>query len=672
MTLLRKFKRALRGEVKPKTILLESVRRAHSSRQTRQERHKLEQLNREFPRLSVDVSNLQLHFKTRTAPYFFAGFAQQSQHQHLKRFPQETGELLSSAQQIAEKHSWPLMGFGVHDFGQDIQWCKDPLSGFLWPLDYHQEISLIRSDGSDARVLWELNRLGHLLTLAQAYFVSKDERISGECFEQLRSWSRQNPYGRGVNWTCAMEVALRVMNLLAVFELVRHSAQLDTGTLELFLKLFHQHGTYITNNLEFSYISTSNHYLSDLAGLVWLGIMLPEFHESQNWREFGLKRILREMDKQVLPDGADYESSTGYHRFVLELLLYTFLLCKENGIYIGANYWKKLRAMLEYTLGYSRSNGLAPLIGDTDSGRVLPVSPRQGNDHGYVLTIGATALGDATLRSPKAEACPELLWLLGSEAVEVFESFETRSEQISQSFPNAGTYILRDDDLYLCVNLSDAGLNGRGSHGHNDALSIEVCIASQPVIVDPGTYVYTADLFQRQLFRSTAYHSTVRVDGEEQNTTLQSVPFVIGNEAKPRLLSWETSGDFDRLVAEHFGYSRLPSPVKHRRTVYFDKRERYWLVEDELSGEGEHVCETRFHFAPGLEVVIEDNAVRASKSGNGVALSVIPLDLNDSPILEEQACSFNYGERLTSVTACWTVSGQLRNQRWKLVPIKLS
>ena len=73
----------------------------------------------------------------------------------------------------------------------------------------------MRTDGSDVRVLWELNRLGHFITLARAYALTKDERYSAEFFSQLRSWDQQNPYGRGANWSCAMEVALRVMNLLA-------------------------------------------------------------------------------------------------------------------------------------------------------------------------------------------------------------------------------------------------------------------------------------------------------------------------------------------------------------------------------------------------------------------------------------------------------------------------
>jgi len=214
---------------------------------------------------------------------------------------------------------------------------------------------------------------------------------------------------------------------------------------------------------------------------------------------------------------------------------------------------------------------------------------------------------------------------------------------------------MRYGDLYLCFNASDAGLNGRGSHGHNDALSIEVSARGRAFIVDPGTYVYTGDLQKRHEFRSTAYHSTVQIDDLEQNTTDLHTPFVIGNEAKPRVLEWKTSDDFDKVVAEHYGY-----PVLHRRTVVFNKRERAWVIDDEFIGEGEHVYEVRFHFAPGLDVKVRERAVEA------LGLSVSALSTDVQPVLESQPVSRDYGEMSDAVSACWRISGRPGKLSWKI------
>ena len=314
-------------------------------------------LHPEFQRLSP--SELLDHFRNRSTPSFFAGFQNANETGAKLRdlLPEEAERLIQPAHWIVKNHRWPLLGFGEQEFGESINWCRDPLSGRMWPLDYHRDISLWHNDGSDIRVLWELNRLSHLITLGQAYALTGDENFAHEFVSQLESWREQNPVGRGPNWSCAMEVALRAMNLLAAFPCFRRSPNLTEERLLSLLTLFEQHAAHIRRNLEFSYVSTSNHYLSDVAGLLWLGIMLPELRDANEWRDWALAEMLCEMDKQILPDGADHEGSTGYHCFVLELFLYSFQLCRVNKIEIQDMYWRKLHKMLDYLRGIVRPDG---------------------------------------------------------------------------------------------------------------------------------------------------------------------------------------------------------------------------------------------------------------------------------------------------------------------------
>ena len=681
MGIVGKVKRALRGEVGARTIAREAWRRSRAARERRSERASLERLaenparlRQEFARLSP--SELLNHFRNRTSPKFLPGCDLSSPTTHdLQRslFPFETAQLLERAARITDEHCWPVLGYGEKQFGEHINWLIDPLSGALWPLDFHAEVQLFRGDGSDARVLWEVNRLAHLVTLARAFAVTNDERYASEIFSQLATWREQNPLGRGPNWACAMEVALRAINLLAVFELVRRSPQLNEETLSSFLQMLDQHGAHIRRNLEFSYLSTSNHYLSDVAGLLWLGVMLPELSAAEEWRVFGLRELLSEMDKQVLADGADFEASTGYHRLVLELFLYSFILARANRIEIGENYWAKLRAMLVYMRAYLRPEGRAPLVGDTDSGQVLPINRRSADDHAYVLALGSIVFNDARFKSstPEAAMPEEVLWVLGEEGVRVYQNLpETSDVMGSQAFKDAGTYILRDRDLYLLFNASGNGLAGRGSHGHNDALSLEVSACGTSFIIDPGTYVYSADLQERQLFRSTAYHSTIEVDGVEQNTTHASLPFVIGDEAHPRVLRWETSAEHDIIMAEHDGYKRLAEGVTHRRTVRFYKRERLWTIEDSFTGVGEHVFRFRFHLAEHIKVSLHaQGVVRAFDEMTGARLFIISQHLQDEPEFEPCFRSRDYGAKSATFSACWTVRDVAPCKfAWALVP----
>jgi uncharacterized heparinase superfamily protein len=661
------------------------LRRSNASLERRRERAELDLLDRQPARLSDEFSRLSAaellaHFRSRHllkgTPEFFPGFAadaRQTADVQQELFRDNTVQLITQANRIATDHRWPLLGFGEKCFGAgQIDWNLDPLSGFDWPLSYHADVNLFRNNGSDARVVWELNRLAHLITLGRAYTVTGDQRFSAEFFRQLASWREQNPVGHGVNWNCAMEVALRAMNLLAASSLFLRAPQMNEAELGNILRMFDQHGAHIRRNLEFSHIATSNHYLADVTGLLWLGVMLPELEAAREWRDFGLGELLREMDKQLLPDGADYEASTGYHRLKLELFLYSFVLCHLNGMTIEETYWNKLRGMIEYVRAYLRPDGRAPLIGDSDSGQVLPIVRRTGDDHAYVVALGAAVFQEPRFKVASLPVPEEVLWILGAQGVRDYQSLPAGETPRSQAFPDAGTYLLREDDLYLLFNASSSGVNGRGSHGHNDALSVEVSACGTAFIVDPGTHVYTADLKERHQFRSTTYHSTVEVDGLEQNTTDEQAPFIIGNEAQPRVISWESGPETDVVIAEHTGYRRLPQPLTHRRTVQFDKRERFWLVEDKLSGEGSHDLKFRFHFAPGLEVKTRsENIVEARDKIDDARLLVCAIDSNSSLELEPRFSSRDYGAKTESLAACWSVTTNMPYElRWAIIPVR--
>ncbi|MFN2576165.1 MAG: alginate lyase family protein [Pyrinomonadaceae bacterium] len=679
MKLISKAKRILRGEVSPRLAVREAARRVRSLNERRRERAALAELERQPARLREEFARVQApdllaHFRSRLQPRLLPGFqhAARSAELQQKLVPQATAQLIDQARRIVDEHSWPLLGFGEMGFGKEgIDWNRDPLSGFNWPLDYHADINLMRNDGSDARVVWELNRLSHFITLGRAYAITNDNIFSNEFFQQFREWRRENPRGRGVNWSCAMEVALRAINLLAAFELFLRAPEMDDVVLKDFLKTFDQHGAHIQRNLEFSHIANSNHYVADVTGLLWLGVMLPELQAAAKWRAFGLRELLKEMDQQILPDGADNEASTGYHRLKAEMFLYSFVLCHLNQIDIDEKYWSKLRAMIAYARAYVRPAGDAPLLGDSDSGQLLPILRRRGDDHAYLLAIGAAVFHEPRFKLASSNASEEVIWILGERGVLDYRALPYGEAPGSQAFPNAGTYVLREDDLYLLFNASDSGINGRGSHGHNDALSIEVAASGTTFIIDPGSYIYVGNLRERHLFRSTAYHSTVQVDGQEQNKIDEAVPFIIGNEARPRVLSWEMNADADTVVAEHYGYRCLAKPVTHRRSVRFDKRNRFWLVEDELAGAGKHEISTRFHFDANLEIKVYDaTGALARDRYSGARLLIQPLDGTEQPQFEEQFTSRDYGQKQQSVAACWSIHTPTPcKMRWLLLPI---
>jgi hypothetical protein len=176
-----------------------------------------------------------------------------------------------------------------------------------------------------------------------------------------------------------------------------------------------------------------------------------------------------------------------------------------------------------------------------------------------------------------------------------------------RAFPQGGFYILRHAQDYVLFNCSPVGTRGLGTHKHNDLLSIELQVGGEDIIADAGSFLYTADLDAYNLSRSTSMHSTVMVDGIEQNRLLSDKPFLLHPDAKPRVEESLTAGKAPLLVAQHDGYLRLKDPVVHCRALSFDESSRTLSVEDSfIAPQREaqiHQLTWNFIFAPSCTVL---------------------------------------------------------------------
>jgi hypothetical protein len=544
------------------------------------------------------------------------------------------------------------------DLGRSIDWHRDPHSGVRWPLRHFTRVPLILGNGGDVRVVWELNRLQHLTTLGRAYALTGDERYTEEFLLQLASWQEANPPRFGPNWLNAMEAAIRAINIIAAVHMFSSSPNLNERAFELVLKILIAHGSFIRANLEFTHRLSSNHFLSDLIGLFAIGMTMPELAQSSEWVSFSTEHLLIEMERQVLADGVDYEGSIAYHRFVLEIFALFFSINREAGVEIPSRFWDYLSAMFDFARHYLKPDGTAPRIGDSDDGRLISFKSRPPDDHSYLMSIAAVLLKDEKFKLSR-DIDEEAIWWFGSTAREHFEGLPVNEPPKSKAFPESQIIIQRHGDLFAIIDCGDHGARGRGSHAHSDALSIEIFAHGRTFLRDPGTFVYTGSARWRNLFRSTAYHNTVRIDGEDISQINPSQLFLLGPNVRPRVISWESNNEREVLDAEHRGYHRLASPVTHRRVVTFDKREGLWTIEDSFTGEGRHRFEFFFNFDAGLEVTVDDNN-RAIARDQNTSLTIVPAtDQKLEARLEPRWVSPAYGTRLNSSAIIYSLTSEV-------------
>ena len=574
-----------------------------------------------FTRKALTPTQILEHFRTRTDPRFFIDSNDKEEliRGFQNQFPGRTETIVADADMICE-HRFHMLGSQDVKLGATIDWHTDFKSGGRWsPKTYHKLIRPMRSiKGADIKVPWELSRFQHLATLGTAYWCTNDEKYAREFRVQVSHWIAANPPGFGVNWASTMDVSIRIANWLWGWHLFRDSPLVDDEFVTRFLKSVLSHGKHISNNPEIVCFEgkrfTTNHYLSGLIGLVYIGVMFPEFRDAGEWLAAGLSGLEEESNAQVHDDGSDFESSIPYHRLVLELFMYPALLCRLNGIALSDSYWTKLEKMLEFVAAYTKPDGEAPQIGDADDGRLHILSGYGSwnrRDHRYLLAVGAELFEREDLRDPAGKRWEDAYWLTETlRRQSLLPARKNSREPIrtlaSATFEDSGFYIMCSGDNYTIVSTGGVGTNGLGNHKHNDVLSFELCVQGTTFIVDPGTYLYTPDPAARNLFRSTAYHNTVQVDGEEINGFDPSDLFSMRDTACPRVNLWESNSRYDYLEAEHHGFCRLPDPIIHKRRIYFDKENALWLIKDELTRERrdqrainvEHAFSQHFHFAP--------------------------------------------------------------------------
>lgn len=470
--------------------------------------------------------------------------------------------LLERAEGVAA-HSFDLLGSGPVELGPEIDWSLDFKSGRSWPMDHRLLLSGFFFDDSDIKVPWELSRFQHLPLPAAAFAVSGDRAWLDEVGAQLDSWIESNPVEMGVNWSCTMDVAIRAANWVATLALCAEGAAGEPW-LERAMESLLLHGRHIRAHLETAEART-NHYLSDVVGLLPVAALFSGGREGAAWGEWAVGELIAEMAHQVRADGCGHEASIPYHRLVCEL----FVCGTQAGesLHPGAFpdwYRERLELMLEFVAAYTRPDGLAPQVGDADDGRFLPLDDYGREDFRSHLHL---------FRQAGQPYAPETA---------------------SRDFPEGGYYTMRHGDLYVLIRCGDTGVYGRGSHAHNDQLSFELFGGGRALIEDPGTFTYYTDEKLRLRFRSTGYHATLQVDGAEQNELPAWPRFPLGDRSRAEATEWEAGAKRTVFAGRHHGFEALPHPALHERRIELDGGRRELTILDTVSGEAGHRLDWAF------------------------------------------------------------------------------
>ena len=494
------------------------------------------------------------------------------------------------------------------DLGLPPRWNRDPKTGIEAPLAFGKTLDYRDPDVvGDIKYLWEPNRHLQLVTLAQAFALTRRRKYLEALGEQLDSWFIACPYGRGPNWSSALEAAIRLVNWSIAWQLLGGAEALDADLRRRWLKSVYEHAHFVRHWFS-AHSSANNHLIGEAAGLFIAGLTWPHWREAADWTYVSRKILEREALAQTAPDGVNREQALWYQQFVLDMLVLPLLAARAAGQPFSAAFHSRVEAMMDFVACLMDAGGHVPMFGDADDGYLVRLE-REAAFCPYRSALATGALlfrrGDFKLKAGRLD--DKARWLFGPGADAEFEALDAEATRLPlrQSFPEGGYYVLgcefdRPREVRAVVDAGPLGYTSIAAHGHADALSFTLSLHGREILIDPGTYAYHTQQHWREYFRGTSAHNTVRIDGLDQSE--QGGNFLWLRHARAGCSLWLSTPDKDCFEGWHDGYARLEDPVKHRRLLELDKRARRLVVADRLEMQGSHDVELFFHCAEGCSV----------------------------------------------------------------------
>ena len=557
-----------------------------------------------FSRFGFDFAQgLVRSANVRPGRFFFAPASLQSLLELLRqRLPQQAEQIVRQADRIC-LHQFDLLGYEDLVYGDPIDWHLDLVHGKQAPKVAFYKIRYLEFDQvGDSKVTWELNRHQHLVTLAKAYRLTEDRRYADEIFLQWGHWHTENPYAVGINWASSLEVAFRSLSWIWMYKLLEETPALPPEFRKEWLRAQALNGRYIERYVS-TYFSPNTHLLGEAVALFFLGTLCPELSRAERWKSRAWAVILQEARRQVQSDGFHFEQSAYYHAYAIDFFLHAAVLASLNELAIPSEFEKTLERMLDALLLLGRA-GAPPHLGDDDGGRLFDPKRNRSEHLLDPLATGAVLFHRGDFKTAIRELPEETIWLLGEHGVAEWDHLQEQPPALaSTGLQSAGLYFLttRNPVGQLVI---DAGSQGTQSAGHSHADALSICLQSQghALLIDPGTFEYVGDGPERDLFRSTAMHNTLRVDGVSQSEP--AGPFAWQDLTRPKVERWIAGETFDLFVGSHDGYSRLEFPVVHRRWI-FSLKSGFFLVRDLAQGVGKHRLDITWHLGPEMRMRAE-------------------------------------------------------------------
>ena len=467
-----------------------------------------------------------------------------------------------------------------------LLWNYDCVNEYTWKNSSNSSLIKIEYDKLiDVKIPWEISRLQFLTTIllfSKENLLRKERKKSYLYVKyHVLDFILSNPPMFGINWKSAMEVSIRGSNIAVITDILIHEKFLNNEEANLLFNSINDHMMFVKDNLEWSYLSRSNHYLSNIIGLIVMSYFLPKDKKNQKILNFAFNQLFNEIDYQFEDDGGSIEGSTSYHVFSNEMILIGIYFYKKIGFFEDNNkgslgnifnkidqisnnskkinpayeklIFSKLNKINYFSSRCKRNNDLLLQIGDNDSGcffpfniyqilgekkylhRVLSVSnskipfysflnhnkkPYNSNKNSFIINNNLNEF----IKLRKKATCKRKKNFF----IKFTRKIDTKNIRLD-FFSKFGLVSFSNKDMSLFVVCKKHSNYFNSGHKHNDNLSIDLVVNKKAIITDPGSFCYTSNLNLRSTYRNSISHFTPRTKSMEL-TESSNLPFYLDNE----------------------------------------------------------------------------------------------------------------------------------------------
>ena len=523
----------------------------------------------------------------------------------------------------------------ISDDYQLIDWQLDFRSGYRWSEKIESnKIRIGEIRGADIKVPWELARFQHLPLLAIYYAKnpslhnSEKNRLVDEFCNEILDFIAFNPLYYGIHWKVAMEVSIRACNLILAYQIFKsYNIQFRIEFESIFFNFLQNSLKFIINNIEWSGGLRGNHYFTNISALLYISSFLG-IEQYKELYHFALNEIINETLVQFNQDGGNFEGSFCYHLYTVEVLLWDILIANTTNAEILKSsiqtdkFKNRLQNILDYTYQMLGRKDFIPQIGDNDSGFFLGLDIDNNSLKNIKKILKFFPLENSWTDIQNI--------IIESDLYKSLDNYElTNKDRAAILFKESGIFIYQNKNYKIWIILGTKAQFGKGGHNHQDTASFILQVGDNPVIVDPGTYVYTALPEVRNLYRSYYSHNSY---------------CPLNYEIKTREID-----DLFWLRTEQYKFSINSNTITLKRKVDGLHHKRKFIFNDnsiEITDEFNKSPNGMLllHLYPSIKILQEKNNIILLNNN----IQLLSISSNNNTIVNKYYYSNEYGNKMDS------------------------